>query len=332
MGMLVFTIHGVATRDSNYSKPLEKLVKKHIEIANHQAKGWFDFFPSVFSPIDGDNSSENKPEIPLPIFASSFWGVRFTQTDHLWNGIRQGLTNLQETHHNVDIQDVFRYQELRQGFITDFFGDILLYLNEDNGRDIRQNIADQLSKAIRQHPEYPQIHLVAHSLGSVILWDVLFSERFTPGDPAYKIRALLNLDQPSAQVGNKGITSITTMGSPILFFNLMFDIKPAQIQQRLSDKKVRWLNLIHSSDIIAYPLRSIFSPLPDLFFRDKYIWADANIAEKAARSLRQEHAAMALGVSDGHVSYWHSDVTAHLLAANLMGNTKAIDSQTIDTE
>ena len=60
---------------------------------------------------------------------------------------------------------------------------------------------------------------------------------------------------------------------------------------------------------------------------------DANYSKPLENlSLGQEHAAMALGVTDGHISYWHSDVAARLLAANLLGDIKAIDAQKIDVE
>ncbi len=124
------------------------------------------------------------------------------------------------------------------------------------------------------------------------------------------------------------------MGSPILFFNLMLDVNLSQIK-KLKDQEnpIRWINIIHSSDIIAYPLQASLDTksLPNLFFRDKYIWADANGLERGARTMGQAQAAMAVGLTDGHAYYWNSRGTARLISANLVGDYTALDSATIDT-
>lgn len=72
--------------------------------------------------------------------------------------------------------------------------------------------------------------------------------------------------------------------------------------------------------------------MPHLFFRDKFIWADANGAERAARTFGQAHAAMALAVSDAHCSYWRSRGAARLIVSNLVGDRDSIDAATIDLE
>ncbi len=306
--MLVFFIHGVATRDAGYSKSLETLIRQEFD----------------------------RQDKPLPIFYASFWGNNFNQTGQLWNWIRQDLKEFQKNHPQVNVKDVFRYQEFRQEFISEFFGDILTYFNTERGRDIRETIANQLQQSIRFHPQFKEIHFVTHSLGSVILWDVLLSERFTADDPAHKIRALLNLIENSVDYQGKRLRSITTMGSPILFFNLMLDVNPPNLWKFFSKYKqdsIRWINIIHSSDIIAYPLQASLDTksIPNLFFRDKYIWADANGLERGARTMGQAHAAMAIGVADGHGYYWDSPGTARLVSANLLGDHSAIDSSIIDT-
>jgi hypothetical protein len=201
---------------------------------------------------------------------------------------------------------------------------------------IRETIANQLQKFIAFHPEHDEIHLVTHSLGSVLIWDVLFSDRFSSDDPAFQIRTLLNLNENSVDSKTKDLKSITTMGSPILFFDLMLNINPRQIKEfteKFQENSIRWINIIHSSDIIAYPLQASLDTksMPNLFFRDKYIWADANGLERGARTMGQAHAAMAVGVADAHGYYWGSSGTARLVSANLVGDYTAIDSARIDT-
>ena len=117
---------------------------------------------------------------------------------------------------------------------------------------------------------------------------------------------------------------------------MMLSIEPEKVKAfaaKHAPEPLRWLNIIHASDIIAYPLQSSMNAklIPNLFFRDKFIWADANGAEKTARMFGQAHAAMAMGVLDAHCSYWHSRGTARLIASNILGDRNAIEAATIDT-
>lgn len=305
--MLVFFIHGVATKDAAYAKCLQSLLKQEFE----------------------------KFDKPLPHFYGSFWGAVASDKGKLWNWIHQDLKDLKNRHPQVDVRDVFRYQEYREDFITDFFGDILTYFNTDRGRDIRDDIANQLYKFIKLHSG-EELHIVSHSLGTVILWDVLFSDRFQSDDPACDIRRMLKSVDYNSNCQSFLLKSIVTMGSPILFFNMMLDISPDVIKslcESYTDVPLRWLNIIHSSDLISYPLKARINAnsIPNLYFRDKYIWSDGNAAERTARTLGRSHAAMGIGVSDAHCSYWQSSGVARLVAANIVGNCDAIDSAQIDT-
>ena len=307
--MLVFFLHGVATKDAGYSRQLEALIKEEFI----------------------------KREQPLPLFYASFWGNILKQTGQMWNWVHQDLQELKRNYSQVDVQDVFRYQEFRQDFISEFFGDILTYFNTERGRKIRELIAQGLHDFISNSPQDEQLHIITHSLGSVILWDVLFSDEFKSDDPAYEIRSMINSLTSPNQVEKTYLKSITTMGSPILFFNMMQNINQDKIRvlaDKHKTKPLRWVNIIHSSDIIAYPLQASMNvnSLPNFFFRDKYIWADANFAERGARTFGQAHAAMALGVADAHGYYWRSRGVARLISANILGDYKAIDSATLDME
>jgi hypothetical protein len=307
--MLIFFMHGVATKDAEYSKQLETLVKQEFI----------------------------KREQPLPHFYASFWGNVLKQTGQIWNWIHQDLQDLKKNHPQIDVQDVFRYQEFRQDFISEFFGDILTYFNTERGIKIRELIAQGLHDLIRYFPEDDELHIITHSLGSVILWDVLFSEEFKSGDPAHEIRSMINLPGSPTDRRKTYLKSITTMGSPILFFNMMLNISQQKIKifaDKYRKEPFRWINIVPASDIIAYPLHASLNAksLTNFFFRDKYIWADANIAERGARTFGQAHAGMALGVADAHGYYWYSRGAARLIAANILGDYRAIDSETIDTD
>lgn len=307
--MLVFFIHGVATKDAAYSKQLQSLLKEEL----------------------------TRRDQPLPDYYPGFWGAVLKQTGQMWNWIHQDLQNFKRSFPQIDVKDVFRYQEFREDFISQFFGDALTYFNTQRGEHIRDELANQLYQFIKHHPAEKELHVVTHSLGSVILWDVLFSERFACDDPAHIIRSLLTSSLNTSSDCKVRLASITTMGSPILFFNMMLDVQPEKLEawaEKYQEEPLRWLNIIHSSDIIAYPLQTSLNAksMPKIFFRDKYIWADANGVEKTARTFGQAHAAMAIAVSDAHSSYWHSRGAARLITANLLGDCSVIDSGMIDTQ
>lgn len=297
--MLVFFIHGVATRNVQYADNLKLLLKKEFD---------------------------KRGEL-LPHLYSSFWGNILTDIDKIWNVIHQDLQELKKEYSQTSINDIFRYKELRQGFLSQFGGDFLTYFNPERGEAIRKLIAQQLYDFTKKNPEETELHIVAHSLGSVILWDILFSERFSPQDPAAYIRAMIHGFSSSAKVRKVTLKSITTMGSPILFLNTMLQVSPEKVKKfanSYQEEPLRWINIIHSSDIIAYPLRSSLNITSDdnLFFRDEYISTDANPLEKAARSIGQLEAAMTLGASDGHGWYWQCQKTTGLIADNILGKTK----------
>ncbi|MEQ9358150.1 hypothetical protein [Coleofasciculus chthonoplastes] len=295
--MLVFFIHGVATSNVRYADPLQRLIQEEF-----------------------DQLGESRPH-----FYSCFWANVLNDVGKIWNCIHQDLQELKKEYPKTSPDDIFRYREFREGFLSEFGGDFLSYLNPERGAAIRNLIAQQLADFLTKNPTETELHIITHSLGSVILWDILFSERFSPEEPAHDIRAMihgLNQSEPMRKVHLK---SITTMGSPILFLNMMLEVSPDKLKQfanRYQNQPLRWRNIIHSSDLIAYPLRSSLNlqPSDNLYFRDEYISTDANLAEKAARAVGQFEAALALGVADAHGSYWHCSQTANIVTSNILGS------------
>jgi hypothetical protein len=316
--MLIFFIHGVATRDAQYAEPLRAFIRQEF---NEKGKS-------------------------LPHFHASFWGNFLGDRDRMWNGIDQDLQELEQESPQANLEDIFRYRKFRESFLSQFVGDFLAYLNPQRGTAIRKIIAQDLDNLLRHNPEETEIHIIAHSLGSVILWDVLFSERFSPQDSAFEIRAMINgLNQPNA--AHLSLKSITTMGSPILFLNTMLDVKPEQVKQFVAgyqDEPLRWLNIIHSSDIIAYPLRASLklNSSVNLSFKDRFIDNDANSIERNLSNFAKSdntivqaigvvnplikeavaYAPMLAGAGDAHTGYWNCRQTASLVTANILGKVK----------
>lgn len=131
-------------------------------------------------------------------------------------------------------------------------------------------------------PETDRLHLVTHSIGTVILFDLLFSSRWDKGqtnnyEGAEQLRDLFFGLPPHASEGIR-IGSIATMGSPISIYSLM--MAPDQhlptthnITDRLAEmlqalqnelsKRLPWQNFLHPADIIAYPIAELLPAMVD---------------------------------------------------------------------
>jgi hypothetical protein len=109
--------------------------------------------------------------------------------------------------------------------VLQFVGDIALYLSSYVGSKVVDTIKDQALKGLSNASEGDRLHLVTHSMGTVILFDILFSHRWDdlsiPGHESVNaIRSVIFGIPPNPMQGIK-LGSITTMGSPIAIFSLM---------------------------------------------------------------------------------------------------------------
>jgi hypothetical protein len=318
--MLVFFMHGVATRNVQYADSLQSLIREEF----------------------------NQRQVALPLFYASFWGDVLNDIGKLWNAIHQNLQAFQSENPQADTQAIFRYQNFRKGFFSEFIGDAFTYLNSERGIKIRKLLAEQLSDFINRNQNETELHIVAHSLGTVVLWDALFSERFHADDPAFEIRSLLlKGNNPNSQQRIQ-LKSVTTMGSPIAFFNIMLGIQPAQVKalvSQYSDRGLIWNNLIHASDVIAYPLQACLNPDSSWNFtlQDHYLQTEANPTETAVRNfvssdlvnqvtkvaglvnpgvqIAIDHAPMVAGAGDAHINYWSCPEVARLIAGTLLASS-----------
>jgi hypothetical protein len=275
--MLIYFIHGVATRDANYANKLIKLIQEECKRQNR----------------------------PIPYCHAGFWGNVLKGTEKLWRDIDQELQKQKQKNSNFNPDKSFRYQNFRKEYFSYFIGDAFSYLGSDRGKQIRRIIADQLTDLVQAHPAEKELHIVAHSLGTVILWDVLFSERFEPNDPAHEIRYLISKER-----GKLSLSSVTTMGSPIPFLNLTLGIDAKQIEKFISQhqsKYLLWNNLINSYDIIAYPIRPLLNSITDvfkIFMNDYYLEANSDIFDSV------EIPAVVFNSFNAHTYYLASDKVA----------------------
>lgn len=303
--MLVFFIHGVAESKVKFAEPLQTLIRNEFLSRGES----------------------------LPHFHAGFYADVLNSKGKIWNFIHQELENIHPEYPSTDEQDIFRGQELREQFISNFVGDAFTYLNVERGAKIRASITEHLEDFITIHPEEKEIHIVAHSMGTVILWDMLFSNRFQSGDAAFKFRSLI---QERVE-----LKSITTMGSPIILFNMIFDVQPEMINNFVLEyqkQKPKWINIIHATDVIAYPVSTNLtnSKTSHLSIQNKFITSEANHLEKHIKNIgnllpveisKQLHsginqafslAAIVSGAGDAHINYWNCPQTAKIITDNVL--------------
>ncbi|NJL01090.1 MAG: lipase family protein [Spirulinaceae cyanobacterium RM2_2_10] len=262
MTKLVFLMHGVAVRDAEYGKPLQKLVKQFL----------------------------NQRGQKFPDFCKGFWGDYLGETERTWREIEQELADREREDSDFDAKTNFRYQETRQGQFSQFVGDAFSYLNAKTGGQIRKLLTDKLKQALDHYQTASEIYFVAHSLGTAILWDILFSNRFAADDPALDFRALLR-----ERIALRGIV---TMGSPIAFINMTLGTTPQDLQRNLqvyvhnARTAIPWLNFVHASDLIAYPIRPLLKTVKPTLTNvdDIYLTRELQSLEGAAFSLAQSSA------------------------------------------
>jgi hypothetical protein len=182
------------------------------------------------------------------------------------------------------------FREFREKQILQFAGDAALYISRFVGSQVITELARQAQEILQRARFDDRLHLVAHSWGTVILFDVLFAARWDQPDiPAYEtVQAVRNAVYGiEPNVGN-GIRlgSVHTMGSPVALFSLIdvigdihaksattskvntHDITPrleefvAKLYELLH-RKLLWQNFIHPGDPVAYPLATLIPDMVD---------------------------------------------------------------------
>lgn len=304
--MLVFFIHGVNTQNFRYADTLIKNIKENVKKS--------------------------------PEFYSSFWGHLFNDKKHqVIRYLEKSFSRACEKHKEYKgyHSDIYRYKKRRNELINNFLGDFLIYQNPERGKAIRRVILEQLNQFLENHDNQTQIHFVAHSLGSFILWDLLFSNILPDDDPAFIFRERLN---------HLNLESITTLGSPLLFLKQMLDLDFSLVthffeknsrKNSVGASKLRWVNIIHSSDLIAYPLKAAIEAdiSSDLLFFDQYVWQCANQTEQTLINMGQSDLAMIVAAEDAHSSYFYDNldgaITARIIGYNLLGETQKLTERCV---
>lgn len=303
----ILFIHGVNTREKReqpaYANKLFKLIQKNAE------------------------SSLTLKQVTL------YWGdVNKTEEEKL-------LARLKASN---EIWNKLWFKDFRANQLLQFAGDAALYLSRHIGSKVVQKLKEDAVKELKGYnPETDRLHLVTHSWGTVILFDVLFADRWgnenTPEDkkiPGYQdvmeIRRFLFGLPPNPEDGIR-LASIHTMGSPLALFSLIsvngssHDFKPLlnQMLEALHKRvpqQLPWINFIHPGDPVALPLANLMFELVEdeekyLDFKDA-ITHSADLSDWITQSVNQTMLALLHG-GDAHDSYWSSQEVAKRIAETI---------------
>ncbi|MDJ0773101.1 MAG: hypothetical protein QNJ49_06685 [Mastigocoleus sp. MO_167.B18] len=293
----ILFIHGVNTSDRNYAEDLIKGIQSKSPHVN-------------VDPI------------------SLYWGdVNESALGHL---LEEGLEK-------SSLWKKMWFRDFREQHILGFVGDAALYISSHIGYKIVQKLKESALQQLQDAKPDDCLHLVTHSWGTVILFDILFANRWD--DPEVRghnevmeIRDYifgLSGKNDSTDRGIK-LASIHTLGSPIALFSLTrVNSDPTQLNsdasshditlslqkllrnlsQARQQEKLLWKNFIHPGDPIAYPLEELMKDLVDN--DEQYIDFQDIIAQKSnlLNFLKQLISQTTLALLQGgkaHESYWKS--------------------------
>ncbi|MGB3237251.1 MAG: hypothetical protein WBB29_03075 [Geitlerinemataceae cyanobacterium] len=241
---------------------------------------------------------------------------------------------------NASAWQQFWYKDFRTRKLLQFTGDAALYISRHVGSLAVEQLKEQAFELLEEYQPNDRLHLVTHSWGTVILFDMLFASRWDDPDiPAHQcvqgIRKHL-FGVPPGEPDGIRLASIHTMGSPLAVFSLItivgrfnegssHDISP-KLEQLLKNltqngKKIPWRNFVHPGDPIALPLEKV---VPNLVDRgEQYIdiqdilTSGSGLLEVLAQPLRSSYLALING-GNAHGSYWKNAGVAKEIAKTIV--------------
>lgn len=236
------------------------------------------------------------------------------------------------------------FQNTRKNSILHFMGDAALYISRSVGSKIVEELRIQIEDGLESQSQGDRLHLVTHSWGTFILFDILFAARWNdttiPGhESAMSIRRCFDGLEPNPDEGIR-LASIHTMASPIAIFSLLdivkgenqalgfpeltenqaeqratHDITPKlkQFVANLTDKqdtnKLPWRNYLHPADPIAWPLDPLIYSLVDGLQRNieiKDIISKLTFLESLMQPFSKTPLPMLLYGGQAHGSYFNN--------------------------
>ena len=254
------------------------------------------------------------------------------------------LKDLKET----SVWDDLAFQAFRTHQLLQFIGDGALYISRAVGQLVVERLIHQTMDGLKEfNPATDHVHLISHSMGTVILFDVLFSSRWDAANAGgyTGVERLRNM----IFHGSSPVRSIHTMGSPISLFSLTMlrdapvpnthDIT-ARLEQYMKDlcssvKLFPWRNYLHPMDIIASPIERLVPKMlnavdscldvKDVLTQDPSLLNRVSdiVVDMMGREKLREHAELfrlALLAGTAHSSYW----TSPAVASTIMQTIEAV--------
>ncbi len=224
------------------------------------------------------------------------------------------------------------FRDFRTGQILEFVGDAALYLSRHVGTQVVQRLKNDAVNVLKGSTTSDRLHLITHSWGTIILFDILFAGRWEDpnlnGDirkTVSDIRSVLFGLNPGPTTGIP-LASIHTMGSPLALFSLLnisnsvngtstHDLTP-QLSTLLGNlynlkkKPIPWRNLAHPGDPISYPLEGVLPMILDS--SQRYVDIQDVITDHGNMfnlPFSQQLLPILWG-GDAHGSYWDSQLVA----------------------
>jgi hypothetical protein len=261
-----------------------------------------------------------------------FWGdLNLEPTEALRDGLKA----------SSKWKDIW-FQEFRSGILMDFVGDAALYISRHVGSQVVQRIEEKAAEGLKNAQPGDRLHLVTHSWGTVILFDILFAARWEDPKIDEITRNQVNLirqtlfglaPNPSAGIP---LASIHTLGSPIALFSLLnvasrstHDLTPKLKEllgnlYALKQRPLIWKNYVHPGDPIAYPLEGVLPELLDeaanLVQVEDLICYKQDLVNWLTKPLRQTLVPM-LGGGEAHQYYFECNVVARSIAQTIQAQS-----------
>lgn len=238
------------------------------------------------------------------------------------------------------------FRNFRSTQLMQFIGDATLYINRHVGAKVVEELARQIEANLPSQPQLDdRLHIVGHSWGTVILFDILFAGRWDlpnvpGGDRVRTIRQRIFGVAPERERGIR-LASIHTLGSPIALFNLI-DLVPdattglgdtydiaKNLQELLQtlyrerrQQPLPWYNFIHPSDPFAWTLKEVMQEVvgSGLVEIEDVITRDTDFTDLLMLPFRQTPVSLLINGGDAHASYWRCRDVVQKMSSAIASN------------
>ena len=276
----VIVIHGIGSLrkiGTHYSLQLQQNIRKHFGESDPDA---LEFHEVDWSDIGDALEQElivDKQVIPQNVLP------------HPWLPLRHGVGEL--------LDKIFGASVEFRSFLLNGIGDALIYRTGRGEREIQyrliKTILDLRASLGATDPRQPRyVSIIAHSLGSVI---------------AYDVAARLG-GEYSELVAGLGLSHYFTLGSPLALFSLLAYRDPEETHYSdrgvvldRPDQSGEWLNFYDQQDVAAFLLSKVYPPKPQVPGRH-YTIQDIRVQT---------------GTFHAHTNYWMNDDVAQAIARRL---------------